>query len=286
MIAGAIGIYRRLFVYLKPYLPLLILGGVLALVVAGMEGAIAWLVKPAMDDIFIKRDLTMLRVLPLLLFGAYLLKGAARYGQSYLMAAVGERVIATLRRALYLHIQTMPLSFFSDRHSADLMSRVITDVNRLARVSSTVLVMSVRQVAMVAALIGVMFVREWRLALIPLLVVSFVGGGLPSVRPRLYPINKRSPEKIAQLNVLLHEALAGTKIIKAFGREAHEAERFDRVNRRLLALALKDHRTDEVTDPLMEVLAALGIMGALWYGGPQGIAGGPAPRGLLSLPAP
>ncbi len=147
MIAGAVGIYRRLFVYLKPYLPLLIVGGTLALVVAAMEGAIAWLVKPAMDDIFIKRDLTMLRVLPLLLFGAYLFKGAARYGQSYLMAAVGERVIATLRRALYLHIQMMPLSFFSDRHSADLMSRVITDVNRLARVSSTVLVMAVRQVA-------------------------------------------------------------------------------------------------------------------------------------------
>src|SRR5436190_10907720 len=119
---------------------------------AAMEGAIAWLVKPAMDDIFIKRDLTMLRVLPLLLFGAYLLKGAARYGQSYLMAAIGERVIATLRRALYVHIQMMPLSFFSDRHSADLMSRVITDVNRLARVSSTVLVMAVRQVARVAAL--------------------------------------------------------------------------------------------------------------------------------------
>src|SRR5204862_5408096 len=138
-----------------------------------------------MDDIFIKRNLTMLRVIPLLLFGAYLLKGAARYGQSYLMAAVGERVIATLRRALYLHIQAMPLSFFSDRHSADLMSRVVTDVNRLARVSSTVLVMSVRQVAMVIALVIVMFVREWRLAVIALLVFPLVGIAVRSVGPRL-----------------------------------------------------------------------------------------------------
>jgi len=285
MIAGAVGIYRRLFVYLKPYLPLLIVGGTLALVVAAMEGAIAWLVKPAMDDIFIKRDLTMLRVLPLLLFGAYLFKGAARYGQSYLMAAVGERVIATLRRALYLHIQMMPLSFFSDRHSADLMSRVITDVNRLARVSSTVLVMAVRQVAMVAALVGVMFVREWRLALIALLVFPFVGMAVRSIGRRLYRINKRSQEKIAELNVLLHEALAGTKIVKAFGREGHEAQRFDRVNQRLLALALKDHRTDEITDPLMEVLAALGIMGALWYGGHQVIAGAMTPGDFFSFTA-
>src|SRR3989441_3683808 len=165
------------------------------------------------------------------------------------------------------------------------MSRVITDVNRLARVSSTVLVMSVRQVAMVAALVGVMFVREWRLALIALLVFPFVGVAVRSIGRRLYRINKRSQEKIAELNVLLHEALAGTKIVKAFGREAHEAERFDRVNRRLLALALKDHRTDEVTDPLMEVLAALGIMGALWYGGHQGIAGAMTPRDFFSFTA-
>src|SRR3989442_5842125 len=107
------------------------------------------------------------------------------------MAAVGERVIATLRHALYLHIQTMPLSFFSDRHSADLMSRVITDVNRLARVSSTVLVMVVRQVAMVAALVGVMFVREWRLALIPLPLFPFRRGARPSIRPRPYRPDKR-----------------------------------------------------------------------------------------------
>jgi ATP-binding cassette, subfamily B, bacterial MsbA len=285
MIGRIVGIYRRLFVYLRPYVGTLVLGGALALVVAAMEGAIAWLVKPAMDDIFIRRDLTMLRVLPVVLFGAYVVKASARYGQSYLMAAVGERVIAALRGALYRHIQQMPLSFFADVHSADLMSRVITDVNRLARVSSTVMVMAVRQVAMVVALVAVMFVREWRLALIALVVFPFVGVAVRSIGRRLYRINKRSQEKIAELNVLLHEGFAGTKIVKAFGREAHEAERFDRVNDRLLALALKDHRTDEATDPLMEVLAALGIMGALWYGGHQVIAGAMTPGDFFSFTA-
>jgi subfamily B ATP-binding cassette protein MsbA len=285
VISAAIGIYRRLFVYLRPYVGTLVVGGVLALVVASMEGAIAWLVKPAMDDIFIRRDMTMLRLLPLILFGTYVVKAAARYGQSYLMAAVGERVIASLRAALYRHIQQMPLSFFTDVHSADLMSRVITDVNRLARVSSTVLIMAVRQVAMVIALITVMFVREWRLALIALVVFPFVGVAVRAIGRRLYRINKRSQEKIAELNVLLHEAFAGTKIVKAFGRESHEAERFDHVNDRLLALALKDHRTDEVTDPLMEVLAALGSMGALWYGGHQVIAGVMTPGDFFSFTA-
>src|SRR6185312_2681143 len=184
----AVVVYRRLLPLMRPYLPVLLVGATLALVVAAMEGAIAWLVKPAMDDIFIRRDATMLRVIPLLLLGAYLAKGAGRYGQSYLMASVGERVIATLRRKLYTHIQGMPLSFFADLHSAELMSRVVTDVNRLARVSSTVLVMTVRQVAMVIALLSVMVVREWRLALIAVIVFPFIGVAVRSIGRRLYRI--------------------------------------------------------------------------------------------------
>jgi len=284
-VTRAFPLYRRLFAYLRPHVPVLVLGALLALIVAAMEGAIAWLVKPAMDDIFIRRDLAMLRVIPLLLLGAYLAKGLARYGQSYLMASVGERVIAALRRTLYVHIQGMPLSFFADLHSAELMSRVVTDVNRLARLSSTVMVMAIRQVATVAALLTVMFVREWLLTLIALLVFPFIGVAVRAIGRRLYRINKRSQEKIAELNILLHEAFSGTKIVKAFGREAHEAQRFDRVNRRLLDLSLKDHRTDEITEPLMEVLGAFGIMGALWYGGHQVIGGAMTPGEFFSFTA-
>jgi ATP-binding cassette, subfamily B, bacterial MsbA len=281
----AVAVYRRLLPHMRPYLPVLVVGGVLALVVASMEGAIAWLVKPAMDDIFIRRDAAMLRLIPLLLLGAYVVKGVGRYGQSYLMASVGERVVATLRGHLYAHIQQMPLSFFADLHSAELMSRVVTDVNRLARVSSTVLVMAIRQLAMIVALLSVMLVREWRLAVIALAVLPFVGVAVRAIGRRLYRINKRSQEKVAELNILLHEAFSGMKIVKAFGRESHEAQRFDRVNRRLLDLALKDHRTDEVTEPLMEILAAVAITGVLWYAGRQVIAGVMTPGDFFSFTA-
>jgi subfamily B ATP-binding cassette protein MsbA len=281
----AVVVYRRLLPYMRPYLPVLVVGGALALVVASMEGAIAWLVKPAMDDIFIRRDAAMLRLIPLLLLGAYVVKGVGRYGQSYLMASVGERVVATLRGNLYGHIQQMPLSFFADLHSAELMSRVVTDVNRLARVSSTVLVMAIRQLAMIVALLSVMLVREWRLAVIALALLPFVGVAVRAIGRRLYRINKRSQEKVAELNILLHEAFSGMKIVKAFGRERHEAQRFERVNRRLLDLALKDHRTDEVTEPLMEILAAIAITGVLWYAGRQVIAGIMTPGDFFSFTA-
>jgi ATP-binding cassette, subfamily B, bacterial MsbA len=273
----------RLVPYLRGHWPVLALGTLLALVVSSTEGLIAWLVKPAMDEIFVKRDLVMLKVIPLALLGAYLLKGAARFGQSYLMASVGERVIARIRRELYGHIQGMPLAFFKSLHSAELMARVVTDVNRLARLSSTVLVMAVRQVGTIIALLVVMFAREWVLALIAVAVFPAVAVTVRTIGRKLYKINKRSQEKVAELNVVLQESFTGTKIVKAFGRERLEQDRFDGVNDRLLSLALKDHRTDQLAEPLMEVLGALGIMGALWYGGYQVIAGALTPGEFFSF---
>ncbi len=280
-----LGPYRRLFTYLRPHLPVLIIGGLLALVVSAMEGATAWLVKPAMDDIFIRRDLVMLKLVPLALLAVYVVKGVARYLQSYLMASVGEKVVAGLRRELYTHIQGMPLAFFSNVHSADLMSRVTNDVSRLARMSSTVLVMAVRQIGTIVALIAVMFAREWLLTFSALIAFPFIAVIVRVIGKRLYKINKRAQERIAQLAVLLQEAFTGTKIVKAFGREAHERERFDALNRRLLDLSLKNVRADELTEPLMEIAGALGIMAALWYGGYRVIQGAMTPGTFFSFTA-
>ncbi|HEY7203263.1 MAG TPA: ABC transporter ATP-binding protein [Methylomirabilota bacterium] len=275
----------RLVPYLRPYWPTLVLGGLLALLVSGSEAFIAWLVKPAMDEIFLKRDVTMLRLIPLVLLAAYVIKGAGRFGQSYLMASVGERVIARIRGELYAHIQSMPLAFFASLHSAELMTRVVTDVNRLARLSSTVLVMAVRHVGTIVALIVVMFLREWVLALIAIAIFPVVGLAVRAIGRKLYKINRRAQQKIAELNVVLQESFTGTKIVKAFGRERLEQERFDQVNDRLLALALKDRRVDEMAEPIMEVLGALAIMGALWYGGYRVISGALTPGEFFSFTA-
>jgi ATP-binding cassette, subfamily B, bacterial MsbA len=275
----------RLWPYLRPYWPWLVVGGVMALAVSAAEGFIAWLVKPAMDDIFLKRDLFMLKVLPLVLLGAYVVKGSARYGQSYLMAAVGERVIARIRRELYSHIQGMSLSFYSQVHSAELMTRVVNDVSRLARLSSTVLVMAVRQMGTIVALLTVMFIREWLLAIIAVTIFPAVGVLFRTLGRKLYKIGKRSQEKVSELNIVLQEAFTGNKIVKAFGRERLQQERFDGINDRLMRLALKDRRVDELAEPLIEILGAIGIMGAIWYGGYRVISGALTPGEFFSFTA-
>jgi len=275
----------RLLPYLQPYWAWLVAGGLCAVVVSAADGAAAYLVKPALDGIFVRGDLLMLKLLPLALLGVYVTKALGRYAQSYLMLAVGERIIATIRRDLYRHIQDMPLSFFSGIHSADLMSRMLNDVGRLARLSSGILVMAVRHLATIVALVTVMALQEWRLTLLALLGFPFVALIVRVIGRRLYKISRRSQERVAQLTVLLQESLTGTKIVKAFGREAHERRRFEGLNDRLLDLSLRNVRADELTEPLMEVLGAIGIMAALWYGGSRVIAGAMTPGTFFSFTA-
>ncbi|HEX2280011.1 MAG TPA: lipid A export permease/ATP-binding protein MsbA [Candidatus Tectomicrobia bacterium] len=276
-------IYRRLLQYAKPYWGRIVVAMVLALAISGLEGATAWLVKPLLDDVFLRKDLFMLQVLPFAFIAVFFLKESARFGQSCLMAQVGQRVVMRLREEVYEHLQGMSLSFFNSRATGELMSRLTNDVNRLTRVSSQAPALAVRQVFTFVVLLGVIFSREWRLATIAVLVFPLIGFLLMKMGKKLQAINKRGQEKIAELNVVIQETFTGTKIVKAFGREAHERDRFKRVNRLLYDLSMRDVKVDELTSPLMEFIGALGIGAALWYGGYQVIQGETTPGTFFSF---
>jgi subfamily B ATP-binding cassette protein MsbA len=266
-------VYRRLLQYGKPYWRRVTMAMTLALAISGLEGATAWLVKPLLDDVFLRKDLFMLEILPFAFIAVFFLKESARFGQSYLMAQVGQCVVMRLREEVYDHLQGMSLSFFNSRATGELMSRLTNDVSRLTRVSSQAPALAVRQVFTFFALLGVIFSREWRLAAIAILVFPLIGFLLIKIGKKLQAINKRGQEEIAELNVVIQETFTGTKIVKAFGREAYERERFKRANRLLYDLLMRDVKVDELTSPLMEFIGALGIGAALWYGGYRVIQG-------------
>jgi subfamily B ATP-binding cassette protein MsbA len=285
VIQRAVSVYRRLAAYLRPYWTWLVVGGVLAALASAMNGLVAWLVKPVMDGIFVRQDTRLLLLVPPVVLAVYATKGVTQYFQAYLMAAVGERVVAALRRDLYRHLQGLPLAFFASTHSAELISRITNDVSRLQRLCSAVLVTSAREVATVIALGAVMFARDWRFTLLALLALPLIAVVGRVIGRRLYRINRRSQQRVAEFAVLLQEAFSAAKIVKAFGREPHERERFDRLNGHLLGLSLRNARIDGISPPLTEVLGALGIVAALWYGGSRVIQGEITPGAFFSFAA-
>jgi len=275
----------RLAPYLRAHWPAVIAGALCALAAGALGGAIAWLVKPVMDDVFVNRDLTMLKLVPLAVLAVSIVKGAAAYGEGYFIAAASERAVARLRREVYAHIQGMPVSFFISRHSGELQARVVTDVNRVARLFSYLVVDTVRRSGTIAAMLVVMFVRSWALAVVAVVIFPALAVAMWALGRQLYRINRRTRERVAELFVVLQESFTGAKIVKAFGREQSEQKRWDRLNRRLLDLALEDINIDELSKAVIEVLGAVSIVGIVWYTGSLVIAGAMTPGEAFSFMA-
>jgi len=278
-------LYKRILAYAKPYLGLIALGMILASVASAMTGLSAWLVKPVLDDIFLAKKVTMLKLLPPLIMLVYLVKGSAGYGQSCVMRSVGQRIIAKLRYELYEHINRMSMSFFERIPSAVLMARITNDVKNLSSVSSGVIADFVRQVSTLVALLVVLFWRDYELAMVSILVVPLTALPIARIGSRLRRLSRKRQEKIGQINTLLQETFTGTKIVKAFCMEEVENKKFHKLNQRLYHLIMKSVRADEITTPLMECAGSLGLAIVIWYGGYQVLMGETTPGAFFSFMA-
>ncbi len=262
-------LYFRLIVYLKPY-RLQFFGAIFcALMVSVMTAAYAWLVRPVMDDLFIKKDTDMLMVIPAVLFLVALLKGIFFYGQAYLMQYVGNRVVADIRKEFYHHIILLPVGYHAKNSTGQLMSTVVNDVGMIQMAVSTVVKSIVQQLLTLIALCIVVFYQNWRLACIAVLVMPLMAYPLVRLGKRLRKVASIGQEKIADLTNVLQETFSGIRIVKGFGREDFEAERFSKKNMNYFKAVMRSISISGLASPLMETISSLGVAAIIWYGGSQ-----------------
>ncbi len=255
------------------------------LVIAACTAATAFLVKPVLDDIFFKKDVQMLKIIPLAVILIYFLRGACHFGQAYLMNYVGESIIRGLRDSLYNRIQDLPLSFFHRERTGVLMSRITNDVNIVKAMVSTAVTGGLRDCFTIVGLTGVIFYRDWKLALFALVILPIAFFPVVAFGRRVRRVSTGCQEAMADMSVFLHETFAGNKIVKAFGMEGYEKERFFQKTARLFRLEMKAVVARSLSSPIMEFLGGLGIAFIIWYGGYRVIQGTSTPGTFFSFMA-
>ena len=238
------------------------------------EGALPFLVQRVFDDVFQKKDATMLHYLPVAIVAVFLFRGAMNFGQNYLTDYVGLRIINDVRNALNRHLQYLSVSFFHRHPTGVLVSRVSNDVTVLRSTLTDALASFMRDSTSLIVLVTVAFIKDWVLASIAFVV--FPASVLPIMRlsRNIKRFTKRGQVSTGNLTALLQESIQGNKIVKAFGMEEYEIERFIGENHRLFRQSLRASRIKSSVAPAMEMLAAFGIGGVVWYGGSSVIAGG------------
>lgn len=260
-------ILKKIFEVIKPYWQRVILAGVISLIVSGLNASLAWLVKPAMDDILIKKDTTLLLLLPLAVFFIFLIKGIFTFFHEYLMRSVGQKMVMYLRNKLYAHIIDLPIGYFGKKTSGELISRVINDTSVLQDLVSLTIKDLFIESFTVIALTGVAMWRRWDLTLISIIVLPTAFYGVGQLGKRMRQISKRTQEKISLITEFLNESFSGMKIIKAFYRQADEVERFNRVNKDFYRENMRATRVSGFASLLMDAVGGIGIAFVIWYGG-------------------
>jgi len=266
-------VYRRLLTYLRPYWGRLLLAGACMVGVAALTACLAFLVKPALDDIFFKQDARMLVIIPIVVAIVYVFKGLCDFGQYYLMAHVGQSVIRDLRQAMYEKLEQMSVGFFVQHSTGELLSRMNNDVALVQGSLTSAITGIVRDFLTVVALVFVVFYRDFWLAVIAMLVFPLAIYPLLNFGKRLKRYSRRMLITLEDITQRLNETITGIRIVKAFAMEEYERARFEEVNERLFNSFMRRFKVRALANPVMDTLGGLGVCAIVTYGGYQVISG-------------
>jgi ATP-binding cassette subfamily B protein len=263
----------RVFAYLKRY-PWMAAGTLTCailstLMVVVFPATTKWII----DDVVRANRPDKLLPLIVLAATAFLLQHGFNALRIILNNTFEQKVIFDLRSDLYSHIQLLPLRWFDNRATGDLMTRVIEDVNSVERVLIDGIEQGVVAALQVIVVLGVMFYLSWQLTLLSLLPAPFLAGGAllyTLTAHRRYRLQRRAS---SDMNALLHDNLAGIRQIKSFSREREQHERFNNASNELRRATLVVMRVWATYHPSMYLIGSLGVVLLIAVGTKSVLAG-------------
>ena len=264
---------RRLLQFLRPHWALTGLALLLLLAGAVLTLAGPRLTQHALDVAIPARDTGLLTTLALLFLAALALEFVADYAQALITTTIGQRVMREIRLRLFTHLQRLSIPFY-DRHPVGrLMTRVTSDVETLNELFSSGLVTVFGDIFALVAIMGMMLLMDWRLALVAFAVIPLVWDVVTFFRRSVREAFREIRIRLARINAFLQEHLSGMRVVQLFGRERAALGEFDRLNREHLEAHLRSIRIYALFFPAVEFLSTLALGLLLWYGGLRTLGG-------------
>jgi len=265
-------ILKRVFKYLLPYKGRLA-GGVISMLVHAFltvffVKVFQDLLETIISDIDMGREgMIQLSLVAGMMILVYFLKGVSYYGKTYLVSYVSQRSIKDMRDDLYSHLHNLSLSFYSKNKTGDILSRVTNDVQNL---ESSMIKTTVGSIDKVFTLIGgiiYLVYLNYRLTIFLIIILPFITYVITKFNYKLKKVSRRVQIKIADVSDVLQETLSAVRVVKSFGREEYEFERFSSENQANFRAKMKKTQYGAILTPLVEFLAAISFTAILWYGG-------------------
>jgi subfamily B ATP-binding cassette protein MsbA len=257
---------RRLWRDLKPHLKYILLGVICAGAAQAITLRIFALVRDVVNAAQHPDSISELNRVSLFVIGAFLVKFAFSYGQTYYLALAVNRFTMRMRERVYEHLQSLSLSYFTHRRTGALMSVLTNDINAISSGGTLLKDMVAAPIGLIGGVVW-LFVISWKLTLIAMMGLPLMAFIIRAIGKRMRHIGRQTQLRLEDVTAVMQETIAAVRTIKSFATEPMEFQRFKERNYRSYRAMMDGVRTSAALRPLIELIGAGGIAFVLWYGG-------------------
>ncbi len=269
--------------YIIPHWKTFLTSVSLMILIAGTTALHAWLIKPALDAVFVEKKANALVIIPLVVLIVTIVKGFATYFQLLTMNVLSLRISSDMRIRLYAHFIKSDISTLHSKSSGDMMASIMNEIGGVVNVINTVINGFVKQLFTLVALICVMFNQSLELSLVAFIGFPLAGYPIYKLGKRLRNLSFKNQEIASKFSSQMSDTLQYSKLVKAYHCEDFEVKRMSAIIESIFKMGKKISRISLIASPFVESLAGIGVAAVIWYGGHQVINGETTPGAFFSF---
>jgi subfamily B ATP-binding cassette protein MsbA len=252
-------LYFRLLGYVRPYRVAFVVAMICMALTAIIEPAFPALMKTLLDTGFGQKGDTDLRIFPVLVVVIFGGRGIIGFVGDYAMAWAANHVVADLRNAMFARLVTLPTRFFDDQSSGALMSKVAYDVTGVTQAATTVATVLVRDSLTVIGLLAWLMYLNWALTLVALVMIPLIAFSVRLFSRRLRIVSRSAQRSMGLITHVLEETIGAHKVVKIFGGEQYESQRFAAANSEQRGHNMRSTVAAAGQGPIVQVFAAVAL---------------------------
>jgi subfamily B ATP-binding cassette protein MsbA len=252
-------LYFRLLKYVIPYWRVFAVAIIAMVATAATEAGFPALLKPLLDGSFVEKDPATIQLMPLLIVGIILLRGLSAFASSYAMSWVANKMVMDLRDAMFKRLVTLPTRFYDERASGNLIASIAFNVTSVTEAGTTVITILVKDVLTLLGLLGWMFYLNWKLTLVALTITPLVALIVRTVSRRIRGVSRSAQSAMGRITHVLEEAIQGHRVVKIFGGQNYEKERFTAAINHARLLNMKQVIASAIGVSTVQLLAGISL---------------------------
>ena len=260
-----LALYKRLLVYLRGYWKVFALSLVTMSIAAATEPAFVSLMKPLVDGGFVDKDPNTMVWVPLAIIGLFLLRGVTSFINDYSTSWLSGHLVQRLRQEMFARLVRLPVNYYDDHQSGRMLSRITYEVGQVTEAGFNIITVTVKDGITVIGLFGLLFYTDWSLTLICLLVFPTVTVCVKYVAKRLRHLSQQNQLHMAQMTQVLSESIDCQRMVKIYGGETYEANRFDKAARAIRHNEVKQSATSSLNTGVTQLIIACALSAVLYF---------------------